>query len=56
MKSPSDNPAPAVATLETDNAVTGLPVLRTWRMVYLLVLVLFVVCVALLLILERTFS
>jgi hypothetical protein len=35
---------------------TGLPIVGTWPRVYLLVVVVFVVCVVALVILERTYS
>ncbi|HSV13618.1 MAG TPA: hypothetical protein VLI90_05125 [Tepidisphaeraceae bacterium] len=44
---------PGVST-ESDD--TGLPALRTWPAVYLFVLVVFVIWVALLIALERTYS
>jgi hypothetical protein len=44
---------PAASTESED---TGLPALRTWPAVYLFVLVVFVVWVALLIALERTYS
>jgi hypothetical protein len=40
----------------TESETTGLPGLRTWRNVYLLVVAVFVVWVALLVALARTFS
>ena len=39
-----------------DDRVTGLPLLRTWRAVYIFVVVAFVIWVALLTALERVFS
>ena len=39
-----------------DNEATGLPVLRTWRAVYWVVLAVFVTTVALLTVLTRVFS
>jgi hypothetical protein len=41
---------------EPNDESTGLPGLRTWRSVYIFVLVCFAVYVALLIVLERTFS
>jgi hypothetical protein len=41
---------------EPKDDVTGLPGLRTWRVVYLFVLILFAVYVGLLILLERMFS
>ncbi len=38
-----------------DGCATGLPILRSWRSIYLFVLVLFVVYVGLLVALERAF-
>jgi hypothetical protein len=41
---------------ETESETTGFPGLRTWRGIYLLVTIVFVVWVALLTALERIFS
>lgn len=40
----------------TENETTGLPILRTWRGVYLVVLCIFIVWVALLTMLSKMFS
>jgi hypothetical protein len=40
----------------SENETTGLPGIRTWRNVYLLVVAIFVVWVALLIVLARIFS
>jgi hypothetical protein len=42
--------------LENENQSTGLPLLRTWRAVYLFVLVVFVVLTVLMIALERVFQ
>jgi hypothetical protein len=42
--------------LENENQTTGLPLLRTWRAVYLFVLIVFVVLAVLMIALERIFQ
>jgi hypothetical protein len=42
--------------LENESQSTGLPLLRTWRAVYLFVLIVFVVLVVLMVALERVFQ
>jgi hypothetical protein len=42
--------------LENESQSTGLPLLRTWRAVYLFVLIVFVILVALMVALERAFQ
>jgi hypothetical protein len=41
--------------MNADDQTTGLPLFRTWRSVYILVLVNFVLCVVLLIVLARLF-
>jgi hypothetical protein len=54
MKSTPAAPGPPINSIDTEE--TGLPGLRTWRRVYLLVLGLFVLWVVLLVVLEKIFS
>ncbi len=54
MKSPSAAPGPPINSIDTEE--TGLPCLRTWSRVYLLVLGLFALWVLLLEALEMVFS
>ena len=42
--------------METETESTGLPALPTWREVYVFVIVFFVVIVALMILLERSFA
>jgi hypothetical protein len=42
--------------LENENQTTGLPLLRTWRAVYLFVLIVFIILVVLMFALERSFQ
>ena len=53
---PDPTPPPGAAPAPPDDAVTGLPGLRTWRAVYLFVLGSFVLWVGLLTLLTRWFS
>jgi hypothetical protein len=48
--------AAAESTQDTESETTGLPLLRAWPAVYLFVTVVFIVWVALLIALERTYS
>ncbi len=56
MKSPEANPLPADAPPEGRDELTGLPGLRTWRGVYLLVFGSFILWVLLLLALTASYS
>jgi hypothetical protein len=42
--------------LENESQSTGLPLLRTWRAVYLFVVIVFVILVVLMVALERAFQ
>jgi hypothetical protein len=55
MKAPEAN-IPPVAPPDSDDELTGLPVLRTWCSVYFFVFVCFVLSVLLLLALTRIYS
>jgi len=54
-ENPSDNP-PLPLPHDTESETTGLPGLRTWPSVYLLVLLTFILWVGLLTALSRMFS
>jgi hypothetical protein len=53
---PDDKAAPADRQPDSDSTDTGLPVVRTWKALYFLVLASFALWVALLLWLTRSFS
>jgi hypothetical protein len=42
--------------MNDDETTTGLPIFRTWRSVYVLVLINFALCVGLLIVLARSFQ
>jgi hypothetical protein len=52
----SDDGSAGASPTPVDDRATGLPLLRTWRAVYVFVVVAFVTWVALLTALERVFS
>jgi len=52
----SEEGSPASSPGPVDDRATGLPLLRTWRAVYVFVVVAFLTWVALLTALERVFS
>jgi len=54
MNDPTDT-KPLAATFGTDDQSTGFPALRSWRAVYLAVVVIFVIWVVLLTALSRAF-
>ena len=56
MKPPEDNAGPAESPAGSENELTSLPGLRTWRHVYLFVFGCFVLWVVLLLVLTTSFS
>lgn len=56
MNSPERNPAPVNAPPGSQDETTGLPWFRTWRGVYVFVLVTFILWVVLLLALTMSYS
>ena len=53
---PRDDGSAETSPAAVDDRVTGLPLLRSWRVVYVFVVVAFLTWVALLTALERVFS
>ena len=56
MKTPEDQARPSDASPDTKPGETGLPLLRTWRAVYVFVLATFALWIALLVALTKLFS